>query len=303
MPKLLYRAFGLTFRSDLALPEMETLTEAQAAVEVDVDVDITLGEIPEHFSVGMRSLTPFVQAGRDRWLLTIPDVGRYAIFGDDKILVTPIPGVDPDSLRVFLLGSSIGLILLRRGYLVLHGAALKIGAVGCLFLGQSGAGKSTVAVGARARDIPVFSDDLVAIDAAGRVQPGLNRVKLWKDTADALAIPTEGLRRIRPGLEKFSCPITLPEQPAEVRHVFALQPEPRDDLQLEPVTGMGKITLLQQNLYRKRFLSGPGHRVNLIEMGAPVLRNARFIEIRRPHNRFVLDELLSRVLQDVGAAV
>ncbi len=82
-------------------------------------------------------------------------------------------------------------ILTRLGLLSFHGAVLARAGMGILLLGESGAGKSTVA-GALMRDgWTLLTDDLARLyerDGAWFATPGLRQLKLHSETVRALAL-------------------------------------------------------------------------------------------------------------------
>jgi hypothetical protein len=296
MTEHLHAAFGLTFRSDFALPEMRDAGSAGAKA----DVTVKLGQICAKHIDRFQMITPFVGRSDTSWLITVPDVGRYLVNGTSEIVINPGKGADESSIRVFLLGSAIGMILVRRGFLVLHGSAIQVGRQCALALGASGAGKSTIAAGFHLLGHAVASDDLVAISPSGDVMPGLNRVKLWRDTADALSIDTTGLNRIRPELEKYALPVELPASPLQLSHVYEVHAELRDVVGVSPLSGLDRFMLLRRNLYRERYLRGDPLQAEQMALCSAVVARARFAEIRRPCNGFTLDAVLKVILADIG---
>jgi len=66
--------------------------------------------------------------------------------------------------------------------LALHGSAVSLKGRAFIFLGASGAGKSTTAHALGARGLRLVSDDMVLVDVArGLVLPGAPTVRLWRD--------------------------------------------------------------------------------------------------------------------------
>ena len=132
---------------------------------------------------------------------------RFLVRQGREIIYEPLDGSDEDSIRVFMLGSCIGALLFQRGFLVLHGNAFEVDGQGVMCVGQSGAGKSTLAAEMMRRGHRVIADDVCPVDSAGNAIPGMPRIKLWQDSADKLGVNTSELKRIRPLLEKFNCPL------------------------------------------------------------------------------------------------
>lgn len=69
--------------------------------------------------------------------------------------------------------------------LALHGSAISVEGRAYVFLGASGAGKSTTAHALASRGFGLVSDDMVLIDVArGLVLPGAPTVRLWREDLD-----------------------------------------------------------------------------------------------------------------------
>ena len=69
-----------------------------------------------------------------------------SIFKDgNKIIVSPLDEIDEDVIRLYILGTCMGAILMQRKILPLHGSAIAINGKAYAIVGDSGAGKSTLA--------------------------------------------------------------------------------------------------------------------------------------------------------------
>ncbi len=103
----------------------------------------------------------FVRLG-NRFLFLIPETAIYCIEDGARITVAPLAGADADKVRVYLLGTCMGALLMLRRMLPLHGSAVVIDGRAYSFLGDSGVGKSTLAAALVHRGYPFLSDDVIA---------------------------------------------------------------------------------------------------------------------------------------------
>lgn len=129
------------------------------------------------------------------WLLHYRDTGTFCLCGTDTILVDALPQASPERVLRRLLGSVFGLLLRRRGLMVLHANVLARDGVAILLLGASGAGKSTLSGALRRRGYRVLSDDLGVIDLSTGgclVRCGLPHLKLRQDSEAALGTSNDG---------------------------------------------------------------------------------------------------------------
>ena len=236
-----YRLFDLSIASEIALPELAPLDGATGA-----DLAIALGDVGGH-------------AG---YLLEIPDVARFRIEQGRRITVEPVDGADPRDVRLFLLGSAMGIALHQRQMLPLHANAVVIGGVAVAFTGASGMGKSTLAAWFHDRGYRLLADDVVVIglgEAGPLAYPGLPRLRLRRDALLASGRRTEDHQpsyRPDPGIEhKFDVTIdtrALGADPAPLAAVFLL--DRGEEFRSVPLTGMESVELLSANTYRGQFV-------------------------------------------------
>jgi hypothetical protein len=298
---MMYTCYGLTIASDLALPE---LIEAEPHADPrNAEVRIRIGEVPAEGLPEGRQLGPFLWVTPERLWLRVPEVARYLVSGGDTIVIAPEGDIDEDSLRVFLLGSAFGALLLQRGLLVLHGNAVRIGAACMVCVGPSGSGKSTLAAALMQRGHEILADDVVPVDDECRVLPGFPRLKLWEDAAGRLDIETAGLRRIRPHLEKYNLPIhdRYAGNPLPVRWVYILGSHPLPDTLFESIDGMDRFRPLRNNTYRVRFLEGMALNAEHLRLCGRLAGRAHVTRVTRPEHGFDLDDLMDRILADAAA--
>ncbi|GAB6039791.1 hypothetical protein [Endothiovibrio diazotrophicus] len=298
---MLYTSYGLVIASELALPELIALPEGRE--EAEADVRIGFGAIAPEGLAGGEQLGPFLWASRDALWLHITGVARFLVTRGREIRVDPEAGIDEESLRTFLLGSAFGALLFQRGLLVLHGNAIRIGDQCLVCAGPSGAGKSTLAAGFMQRGYPILADDVVPVDARCRALPGFPRIKLWRDVADYLAIDTAGLRRLRPGFEKFNLPVVTDgaSEPLPIRWVYILNSEHVDALRIDPIQGMHRFGPLYKNTYRMRFLNGMALKPEHLKLCGQLAARIHLARITRPRANFDLDTMIDALLADIAA--
>jgi hypothetical protein len=114
--------------------------------------------------------------------------GRFHIRGGREIVVDPLPGADAGVLTTLLLGRMMAYLLRQRGYLPLHASGVEIAGRGVLFLGETGAGKSTAAAALHTRGHRVLADDVSAVRISGagvEVQAAWPGLRLHGDAVHA----------------------------------------------------------------------------------------------------------------------
>jgi len=294
----LYSAYALTIASELSLPDLSTASATDFP-----DVTIRFGDVPIAAPEGTTQLGPFLWVGRERFRLDVPGIARYLVEDGSRITITPEPGTDEDSIRLFLLGSSFGALLFQRGHMVLHGNAIRIGGKVMVGVGPSGAGKSTLAAAFARRGYDVLADDVVPLDGNGLVLPGFPRIKLWRDATEHLGIDATRLDRIRPGVEKFNVPLPgqPPAQPLPLRWIYVLSKGNTGTIKLDPVNGMLRFAALTDNTYRHRYLDGMEFKSDHLRLCGQIAGQVRLAKVTRPRDGYALDALVDTILADMAA--
>lgn len=246
---------GWRVASDLPLPELLPWRGDDA---VPAGLTIRLGEVPERLDEP-RHHGPLLQIGRDgSCRYAIAGVAAYLVDAAGScVTIAPLAEPDAPDIRLFLLGTVLGLLCYKRGLLPLHAACVEIDGRVVAVAGPSGVGKSTLAAALGTR---LLSDDVTAIEVAPpsgggpRVWPSFPRQKLWRDTLEALVLPIG--TRLRPRareMDKFEHPVAdfaLEPMPlAAVCHLGEGRLERRPPL--SRLSGLQTMTVTQANLYRR----------------------------------------------------
>jgi hypothetical protein len=281
-----YRAFGLHFRSEMDLPELRPAS----------------GDAPDvHVRYGTVALPPAwtkqaphgYQVEDDTVRLWLGEYGRMAIRAGEEIVVDPGPDGAPDRLRVYLLASAMGALLHQRGLLPLHASVVAAGD-GCVaFLGDRGAGKSTLATFLHHRGYPLVADDVcaLAVDDGGlRAWPGIPQVKLWEDTLAHFERPAEDERRILGRLDKYLVPVRDATITASrpLRAVFVL--EEGTEHHAEPMQGSARLQQLIHHTYRRKYLASEAQWVRHFQLCSAVAQAVPVYRLTRPRDLHALPE-------------
>ncbi len=293
-----YYAFMLTICSDLVFPELEAMPELPATAAIT----IAFGEVPLKGLDEPLDTSLFHQANRDSLWLNINNVGRFLIRNGREIIVDPCPGTDEDSLRLFILGSCMGALLMQRDVCLLHGNVVKFGNFAVSFVGNSGAGKSTLCGAFFNRNYPILADDICAINQHGFVLPSFPHIKLWSDAATCLRIETKQLKKIRPGMDKFSQPLanSFYKKPLPLKFIYVLNSHQKDEFQFTKQEGMHKLPALHHHTYRRMYLKGLGKQKNHLQHCVNIACNTTLVHIHRPQVGFRLDELVELIEMDIN---
>lgn len=265
------------------------------------DVIIEFGDTPEKLAKpkikGVR-----YQSAPGEFLLRVDGVASYYIQEGRRITIQPEPGVQEESILIFLMGSAIGALLHQRKILVLHAGAIAVKNQSVIFAGHSGIGKSTLAAGFHQRGYPFLADDVCAIavtDGKPTVIPGFPRLKLWADVLKKLDTDKNQLQSIRwtQGMEKYFLPVAPGhDQPVPLTSVFILRSSNNKKIiEIETLQKSEKINPLITNTYRMRFLEGLGGKIDHFQQCAAVAAKTSVYRVVRPSTGFLLEELMNKL--------
>jgi len=173
MPLSHYLAYGLRIASALALPELPPASADEGPPDLRVAFGcvpqgpLTAGVPPSALALGVQRLV----LGPDDVRYVGDPVGRFAVRGGAEIVIDRAPGVSDDALRPYVLSRLLGVALIQRGQLVLHGSVVAQDGRALGLLGASGAGKSTLAAALAARGWTVLADEHVVLDPTAAGEP------------------------------------------------------------------------------------------------------------------------------------
>jgi len=296
MTRLLQHCYGLAVDSEVPLPDLGPATSAGPA---DLVVRVgPLGAPPQ----GATTLPMGLWRDTGVIGLHVPDTASYLARHGREIVVDPVPGADPRAVRLFLLGTMMGALLMQREYLVLHGNAFRVGDACAAVVGRSGAGKSTLAAELQRRGLDVLADDVVPIDRDGLAQPGYPRIKLWEDAVTRLGVDPAGLERVAHAVEKYQLPIVRSRsEPLPLRWVYVLERHEDPGLRITPARGAETFALLHEHTYRNELIAGAGAVAEHLAQCARIAAQARVSRVTRPVRTMTAEATADAILSDIAA--
>ena len=292
----IYHAFGLTIQSEFELPELIPGTG-------DPDVSIRSGRVPDQLDHARREHFRF-QSRPGRLLLKIDHIADFLVSDGREIVVQAMPSAEPESVRLFLLGSALGAILHQRGILPLHASAVRVNGECIAFCGASGSGKSTTAGVFVNRGYELIADDIcaVALDAKGQplVYPEYTQLKLWEDSLSQSGQDPAAYSRVRHVLDKFKVPAGQGGgmEPLRFRKVYVLSPGHENRIAIHPLEGMARFGAIRDNTYRKKFVDGLGQSREHFRAVSAIGKFVPVYRVERPRKPFLLEELADRLEHD-----
>ena len=176
----IYHSFGLNIASDIALPELESLGKFNS----QIDVTIEKRDLSEKWNL-INESRKYVYCVEDNSVMfEVPNLAIFSIEEGHTIYFSPTAHLDENKIRLYLLGSCMGILLMQRRILPLHGSAIAIDGKAYVFIGERGAGKSTIASSFMKNDYQLLTDDVIAVSLLDGEKPlGDTRVSATETVA------------------------------------------------------------------------------------------------------------------------
>jgi hypothetical protein len=199
-----YSAFGLTLRSNRVLDGLLP----SSVVAPEIILDFTGEGVPasaDQPPLGvMENVETLWHLGEHRWLLRYdhPVAAGLACsitIEPERMTICWTRGIPFTDILPALLGPGFGALLHLRGIPPLHACAIDLGGRAIVIMGEPGAGKSTTAAAFVRAGYTVLADDTAALELASSavlVAPGVTRLRVFADSANALGWTAEELPRV-----------------------------------------------------------------------------------------------------------
>lgn len=268
------RLFGLTIDSEIPLPGLVSAPEGAA-------VDVTVRRA----------------ALRGQADLVIEEAGSFAVRGGSEILVDAPADMPESNVRLYLLGSAMGMLLHQRGLLPLHANAVSVDGKAIAVAGPSGAGKSTLAAWLHGQGHPLVGDDVVVVRPGGTgpvVHPGVPRLRLWGEALDHMGLARGGYERsyVDEGFDKWDVPVAgegLAAEGLALGAIYVLEDGP--EIAIAPLGGAAAVTALFDHTYRGEYVERAGGQALHFRSATALALAVPMFRLERPRDLSRLDRL------------
>ncbi len=232
--------------------------------------------LPEHLEGGS-NIGPRTQAKPGALQFDVPGIARYLIRDGKSIEVQAAPNADRDAVELLLHSNARGTLIHQRGELALNAVTLVAPDFRCVAIcGPSGFGKSTLAAELCRHGWSLVSDEVTRITWNGSMAvawPSTNRLKLWRNACEDLALDVNKLKRVRAGLEKYFVTVPAATSPAALSVVVTLRVSM--DLATMQIPAAKCSNVLSENTYRARQIGPLGRDLDHARIVGQVARTCR----------------------------
>jgi hypothetical protein len=277
-PHFFYKAFGLSLRSDVALPAFVDSRSRNAKLAIEWTDRIPDSHVPASdqllyaseycangrlpfFSVSRRS-------GPSSFCLRCRHSGERgdATFdinsGGAKIVVASSTCLERADVMSYLIGPVMGCALRVRGTLNLHAAVVNFHDRALAIIGPKGSGKSTLAAAFAERGYPILTDDIAVIseeEEGFTIAPSYGCLRVWPNAHEHVSgLHTDSLPRVLSGIDKRFQPLTtnsaackwrFSEKPAPLAAIYVLSRSSSYQTRFRSLSFQEGIITLMSNVY------------------------------------------------------
>jgi serine kinase of HPr protein (carbohydrate metabolism regulator) len=194
-----------------------------------------------------------------------------------------------NDIRLFILGTCLGTILIQRNILALHASAFEYNGEAVLICGNSGVGKSSMANAFRLEGHKMLSDDISPIDFeedTAHVISGYPQSKMWIDSLNSLKIEYQNLDTIRKEVAKRKLPIkeSFVQGRRLIKKMYFISRYDKDEIELIPLLQGNKLNAILKMTYRRSLIRDMGFQMGHFLNSSKFASCVDITKIRRPHD-------------------
>ncbi|WGG45876.1 aldolase [Rossellomorea sp. DA94] len=296
-----YKAFGLKIQSEVSLPEVKIVKDSLHNIDVNIMVKDLTQEWKKYGRKGKFAVM------NDTVMFHIKNTAIFSVVKGERVIVSPFENADENKIRLYVLGSCMGIILLQRKILPLHGSALVIDGKAYAIIGHSGAGKSTLASTLMKTGYKLISDDVIAVSLSENqefiVHSSYPQQKLWEESLEKLALPKNKYSPLFEREKKYAIPVESYFHNGErvpLAGIFELEKSVQEQLTIEKVqNSIEKLPVLFHHTFRNSVLNRLGLLKWHFSSTASLANQVEMYRIKRPTSGFTPYEIQSLLLNTI----
>lgn len=292
-----YKIYGLTVKCTFEIPEAFSISEVSQP-----DVFVEMGRPAEKELEAARTGKICRLGERIAWFY-LKEYGMFYVENGNHIIIwRETPKLTDLSRNSYLTGTTFGLLMFQRGILPIHSGAVALDGKCIVVVGDSGAGKSTNCVKLREKGCTFVTDDVSAVtiqEGKVMVDPSFPQQKLCRDAALRQGYELEELIyidedrdkyavRLKDGYEKEALPMSL---------FIELVVTDGEQLQIEEVTGLDKLSVLYRNIYRREVWQEMGANPQSEAILMKMVEQIPIYRICRPNKGMYTDRIADWIIK------
>jgi hypothetical protein len=297
---MVYKAFGLCISSEILLPELPKLFGNENGIDVEIKI-ADLNKLWDELVIPEQKYL----IKKDLIIFKVSDTAIFYIKEGKRIIVSPLLGADVKKIRLYILGTCMGALLLQRNILPLHGSAVAINGKAYAFIGDRGAGKSTLAAAFLEKGYPLLTDDIIAIsftkDNIPIITPSYPNQKLWQESLNWFGLESDNYSPIFGRETKYSVPVLskFTNDSLPITSVFELVKTKELVTQINPLESLIRLQTLFYHTFRSFLIS----RLTLMEWhfasSVKIINHINMFRLNRPNRGYSINDMVSLIIKTI----
>jgi hypothetical protein len=298
--RFVYKAFGFLITSGIPLPELSRMENKVDSIDIDIKIE-DLSNLWSELSNSHNA--PVIN--EKLVFFQVPNIATFLIQGGRSITVSPMGEYKEDVIRLYILGSCMGAILMQRRILPLHGSAVAIKGKAYAIIGDSGAGKSTLASAFLSRGFQLLTDDIIAVslskDNIPFVTPSYPQQKLWKESMAEFGMGINEYRPIYQRETKFAIPILTQfcSEPLPLAGAFELVKSENEKIEIVEIEKLARLRALLFHTFRNSIITNQGLMDWHFTNSTRIISQIDIYQLRRPTSGFTAYHLVDYILGSI----
>jgi hypothetical protein len=290
--KYFYRVYGLNIDSNIEILEFPKRNENFKDKD---SVTILYGQTPNNISEEIKG-GKCIHVTKEHVWFHIDQVATYLIKNGNTVIVDPCENCDKSLIKVYIMGSVLGFLLLQRESTAIHGGTVVINGKAIIFTGERGVGKSTLTTALVKRGYTFAADDVASLsfDNELAVRPGFPYHKLCEDALNNMNYVKDSysyfkadgkIKYLVPDFHRFS------KENVPLTAICELDVGEVDNVKVEEIRGGEKLNKIIKNIYRTEYIGlmeamTPKYFKNCVE----IAQRTKFYKIIRPRDKYTVDD-------------
>ncbi len=208
-----------------------------------------------------------------------------AVRDGSEVVVEKRPESDPEAVASFVLGQGLAAILHQRRVLTLHASAVGVGSGAVAFVGDQGAGKTTMAAALCGRGYSLVSDDVLALPGPERDAPvahgGYPFLKVTEATAQALDGGVRDLDAAYASVPKWKRPAPV-DGGRPLRALYVLRWG--DSLRIRALSSFEALSEVARHSFAAGLAEATGTQAFYLHRQSALVRSVPVFEMARPRS-------------------
>ena len=276
-----YACNGFYIQSELEFPELISVKEEGILVALRIIFK------PFNNVISNGLIYQISEAG---FMLDIKNVARYLLKPNNELLVDPYEGADPSAIRLFILSAILSVLIYQNDMMAIHSSSVMIKDQAVIIAGDSGAGKSTVALGLHHKSYQILNDDITTVFFDDKSQPfvypGNTHLRLWPKSLHDFGYKESEFQKIRPEIDKFSFPLLRSKiiDPIPLKAIFIINSEEIEEIEKTNLKGIELFENLKQNTFSVKLVKELKKEAVQFKLCATLANKIPVFKISRPKN-------------------